>query len=405
MKNKKIIWLVNPYGPIEGESWRDYRFNQFGKFLSNKGYSVIWWTSNFAHHFKHYRSNGLKDIHVTKSFITRLVPVPSYKSNNRFGRYFKDIIFSIKAFHLFNKETKPHLIISADNPLTFSLPSFKFAKNNNIPIIYDQMDLWPEFIESSLPSIFHIFFLPFYHSRKINYSQLSGGISLGKNYLARMRNIQPILLNKPTELIYNGIDVMHFRNLMKNKLNNKLIPFKKKQNELWFIFAGTLGPSYDLINLLEAVKKLNNHNYKFLIAGSGPLMSIVVEFSKKYSNIIYLGKVSPNELYPIYNICDVGLALYTKKSNVDMPDKFYDYTSAGLAIINSLNGEVSDYISKYNLGFNYHAGNLQSLIDAINNLSNSNLMMFKKNSFDIAPLFDTNLQMEKLNKLVKRVIK
>ena len=46
------IWLINPYGPIEGENWRDYRFNQFGKYLANQGHEVIWWTSNFAHHLK-----------------------------------------------------------------------------------------------------------------------------------------------------------------------------------------------------------------------------------------------------------------------------------------------------------------------------------------------------------------
>ena len=66
----RTIWLVNPYGPIEGENWREYSFNQFGKFLSDNGYKVIWWTANFSHHFKKYRSNGWKDIEVNENFIS-----------------------------------------------------------------------------------------------------------------------------------------------------------------------------------------------------------------------------------------------------------------------------------------------------------------------------------------------
>ncbi len=34
MINSKTIWLVNFYGPLEGENWREYSFNQFGKCLS-----------------------------------------------------------------------------------------------------------------------------------------------------------------------------------------------------------------------------------------------------------------------------------------------------------------------------------------------------------------------------------
>jgi glycosyltransferase involved in cell wall biosynthesis len=179
---------------------------------------------------------------------------------------------------------------------------------------------------------------------------------------------------------------------------------KKDINDIWFIYAGTLGPSYDLINLLECAKFFNGSKYKLLIAGSGPLSASVFEFSKSNSNIIYLGKLKPIDLYPIYKLCDVGLATYKNGSNVDMPDKFYDYTAAGLAIINSLKGEVADYIEKYKLGINYDSVKPKNLLEAISSITLENLSIFKSNSFNIGEKFDSNVQITKLYNLVNNII-
>ena len=89
----KEIWLINPYGPIEGENWREYSFNQFGKYLANKGFKTIWWTATFSHHFKRKRANGWKDINVSKYFTIRLVPTTSYKKNFGIGKIYKDFVF------------------------------------------------------------------------------------------------------------------------------------------------------------------------------------------------------------------------------------------------------------------------------------------------------------------------
>ena len=136
----KTIWLVNPYGPIEGENWREYSFNQFGKFLSAQGYKVIWWTASFSHHFKKQRSQGWKDVAVNDNFIIRLVPTTSYTKNFGIGRMYKDFVFGINASKGFKDESKPDLIIAAENPITMGNPSYKYAKKNKIPMIYDQMD-------------------------------------------------------------------------------------------------------------------------------------------------------------------------------------------------------------------------------------------------------------------------
>ena len=406
------IWLVNPYGPIEGENWREYSFNQFGKYLSKNGYKVIWWTASFSHHFKKQRSNGWKDISVNENFIIRLVPTSSYKKNFGLGRLYKDFLFGRNAIKEFNKLNKPDLIIASENPITMGMPSYKFAKANNVPIIYDQMDIWPEFIVNNLKKPFsyiaNFIFIPVYKKRKQLYDSLDGSIALGKHYLEFMQTISPSLKNKPNALVYNGIDVDEFRNHLNDEItNSKLI--KKNENEIWCVFAGTLGPSYDIRGNIESAKKCVSLGYSeihFIIAGSGPFENEVNIADKELDNLTYVGKLLPKDLIPIYGKCDIGLSTYSEGSNVDMCDKFYDYTAAGLAIINSLKGEIFEHIVKEKIGVNYEANNVNSLMEALEYLKNpDNLMICKNNSRKIGLYFDKNKQNENLLHVIKKVLK
>ncbi len=407
----KTIWLVNPYGPIEGENWREYSFNQFGKYLSKNGYNVIWWTASFSHHFKKQRSSGWKDIIVNENFIIKLVPTTSYKKNFGLGRMYKDFVFGKNAIKKFKKSEKPDLIIAAENPLTLGVPSYVYAKKNTIPMIYDQMDIWPEFIVSNLKKPFSLFayllFIPVCRRRKKIYDFLDGSIALGKNYLEFMKKISPSLKEKPNALVYNGIDVAEFRSHLNDVINCSKLN-NKKSNEVWCVFAGTLGPSYDIRCIIECAKrceKLGYYDLRFIIAGSGPFENEVRAAEEKLNNLIYVGKLLPKDLIPIYGKCDIGLSTYSAGSNVDMCDKFYDYTSAGLAIINSLKGEISEHITENKLGVNYEANNMESFMEALKYLRDSNVLnACKNNSWNAGMFFDKNRQNENLLKVISEIL-
>lgn len=407
----KTIWLINPYGPVEGENWRDYSFNQFGKFLSSNGYRVIWWTSNFSHHFKEYRSKGRGDIVVSDNFTIRLVPTTSYKKNFSFGRALKDIVFARNCLKAFRLEEKPDIILSADSPLTFGYPSFAFAKKFDIPIVYDQMDLWPEFIVNNTSLLFkpiiNLALIPFYLKRRACYRQLSGIVALGRNYLSKAFLIRGLDDKIPSALVYNGIDVGEFRSSFNNILSVPSLP-SKRDGDVWCVFAGTFGPSYDIDAILDSARvfaSTDNLNVHFIFAGSGPKESSIIDCSRTLPNVHFIGKRLPSELIPIYAMCDIGLCTYSSDSNVDMPDKFYDYTAAGLAVVNSLSGEIADFIQQYNVGVNYCSDIKGSLHQSILSLINdSHYFECGRNSFNLASFFDVKNQNQKLLDLLNKIL-
>ena len=413
------IWLINPYGPIPSEAWREYRYALFGKFFSDQGHEVIWFTSNFSHHFKRYRSKTWKTIEINRGFKITLVPTSSYYSNVGFGRLFRDCLFSFRMFKYGRHFDVPDIIIYYESPFSFSYSGYQLAKYFKIPVIFDQVDLWPEFFEQYFPRylnrIIKICLLPVYFNRNETNKRMNGFISLANPYLEN-----PLKKLKPENellkaVIYNGIDVKEFKNMMeddeKDEIIKKILP-KKLSSEIWIIFAGTLGPSYDLTTIMFTALEFEQNGFnqfKFIIAGDGPMKNQLNEFITKHKlkNLNYIGFINSATLCRIYKSCDIGLCSYSYKSNVQMPDKFYDFTAAGLAIFNSLNGEISDWVSEKQLGFNYEPGNIEDLKLKLLLLGNNSeqLANFKYRSSKIALEFDKYEQIKKLSEIVNKLVK
>lgn len=412
MSKRKQIWIIASTGPIEGENWRDYLTNLMGKYLSqNSDCDVVWWTSNYSHHFKKYRSHGWKDISINDHFVTRLVPTTSYKRNFGIGRLLSILVYSLNTGRRMKQEDRADLVIG-NSVLTLGYPVFSYGRRFDVPIIVYQGDIWPEFIEMAfghLSRFAHILFTPVYKARIKNYSIASGITALSKNYLEFARSVAPNGHEKPYALVYNGIDVEHFEQMLTKEIPSEVEKaICKQSDEVLCIFAGTFGPSYDITAMIECAKLFdeNDKHVKFVFAGSGPRVSEVTDAAKRQSNVVYLGALKPAELIPVYAICDIGLCPYTAKSNVDMPDKFYDYTAAGLAVVNSLTEEVAERIEAEQIGYNYEASNPIDLYEKIDSIVSKPELLkeMKSRSKKLGQEFDSNVQLSKLSKLIDKVL-
>jgi glycosyltransferase involved in cell wall biosynthesis len=407
-----IIWLINPYGPIPGESWRDYSFSMMAEAFAVRGHDVVWWTSNFSHHFKRFRSKSCHDMHINEHFVVRLVPTTGYRKNIGFGRILRDAVFAYRSYTRGKKMPAPDCIIYSESPLTLGFAGQKLAQYHNCPVVFHQMDLWPELFEQAFPRfirpIVKELLFPIYRNRKKTYNKLSAVTALAKPYLMVPLNEAPALRSRPHAIIYNGIDVQHFRKLMKNDIGlNGILP-KKEEGEIWAVFAGSLGPSYDILTLIEVAKKLENSPLKLriIVAGDGPHRAdLENHMTNKNSRLHYAGKLEPNKLASLYRICDIGLCTYSQRSNVEMPDKIYDYTAAGLPVINSLRGEVSDIVREKQIGLQYRAGDANDLFLVLERLASDHKLRqeMAKNSFSIGMEYDKNIQYKKLVELAEKL--
>lgn len=391
------IWLFNPYGPLPDEGWREYSYVAIGSALAEAGHDVTWWTSNFSHHFKNFRSEGWEDRRLPSGLTIRLVPTPGYRRNIGPGRFVRDVIFGWRALRHAATLPPPDVILTSEPPTMGGLAGPRLAKKTDAALIYDQMDLWPELIVQVLPRFMqplgHLAFWPVYACRRAIFRRLDGAMALARPYLTSITNEIPDGQQPPTLIVYNGIDVPAFRAVMKQPLPADLAAQFDRPG-LKAIFAGSLGPSYDIGPMIDTARTLSDGGITLYIAGDGPQRARVEEAAATNDSLVYLGKLAPDMLPRVYAHCDIGLSCYSASSNVEMCDKFYDYTAAGLIVVNSLGGEVRHWIESGGLGLQYRAGDSASLASALETIATSptKAAAWRAASWKIGTTFDKDVQ-------------
>lgn len=393
------IWLFNPYGPLPDEGWRDYSYVAIGGALAEAGHHVTWWTSNFSHHFKRFRSEGWEERQLGTGMRIRLVPSPGYRSNIGVGRLVRDLVYGLRAYRAALREPPADVIITSEPATMAGYAGARLARKTNAALIYDQMDLWPELMVDMLPRALrqfgHALFFPIYRLRSRLFGRLDGAMALAKPYLDSILRELPAQRSIPQLIVYNGIDVPAFRSAMGSVLPPHLRGHFRRAG-LKAIFAGSLGPSYDIDGMVRAAELLASRRSMttIFIAGDGPRRREVESAATQCTNLVYLGTLDPAVLPSVYAQCDVGLAAYSARSNVEMCDKFYDYTAAGLVIVNSLCGEVKDWVVGAGLGFQYAPGNATELADRLDGIAAdaASTARYKAASWDIGMHFDRAAQ-------------
>jgi glycosyltransferase involved in cell wall biosynthesis len=406
------VWLVGAYGPIPGEGWRDYRTKVIGDFLADAGHEIVWWTPNFSHHFKRFRSTGWEDRVLRSGFRLRLVPTVAYSSNIGFARLCYETVFAWRMYHRASQEQRPDCIAVIDPPRIVSWAAVRLARTLRATLVIDVIDLWPELFVIAFPrwahGFAHVLLSPLRYLRRYNYRQADALTASNETYRlvaleeSRGSDVSPVA-------VFNGIDVEKFRESMREPQPSLdvVLPQEKSAGEVWAIFAGTLGENYDVDTMLQASVLLSKRRspVKILLAGEGPLLARVQQFLRTHSvpNGTYLGKIPAETLPAVYARCDVGLCAYRSGSTVAVPDKTHDYMAAGLPIVNSLGGELENLLRSRRIGIQYTAGDAASLADSLELLANDENLRhgLAQNSFDTAAQFDSKKQYSQFRKIVE----
>lgn len=408
-----IIWIMAPYDSPPGESWRELRAPLIANELLNAGHNVLLWVSNFSFHTKKYRCKDWQDLAMTPQYTVRFVPTTSYSANISLARVLSEYHFARNVYRRGINEARPDCIIAREPPQFNGHYSVALAKHFDCSLIHDVYDLWPEFFASIFPKFFgkfaDIIFTPLYMWRTRNWSHADAVAALAAEYLRVTLRSVPKLRSRPSRLVYNGIDVKALRSKIEDHKTNNSRRDNEKSVQVQAIYAGALGSSYDISTMLSACEILRERGVplKVVIAGDGPLRGDVERFltTKKNTIIEYVGKLKPEDLYKVYAESEIGLAVYSSRSNVEMPDKFYDYTAAGLAIVTSLKGEIAEVINDKEVGILYEAENAQDLANKLEYLviNRDFRKRAAQSSYDIAMNYDCHLQYQKFVDLVEQV--
>lgn len=395
------IWIVNPYGTLPSEGWREYRSSMLARALAEKGARVRWWISDIEHRSKLRRPVEIIDPHLPNGVNVQVVQSRAYRGNISFGRILYERSFAAGFKRQSQLLDKPDLIVLADPALFFAGSVVEYAKRHKIPIILDVLDLWPELFNILLPSCVSSFgeliFAPLYMRRDRLVLNSAAVTAVTSDYLTQVtRRVKP----SRSEVVYLGVD------------RSTLKPAKSVYrfgDTLELIYAGTLGEAYDMPTLLAAIEAMAKANrpVRFTIAGDGPWRPQVISAAARFpKHIRFLGQVAAETLPDFYADAHVGLATYGEGSTVSMPVKLFDYMAAGLATIGSMQGEASELLSKGG-GALYRAGSPVSLEEKIEfYIAHPEILASNRQfSFNKSKEFDQHIQHSRFADLIGYIVR
>lgn len=131
---------------------------------------------------------------------------------------------------------------------------------------------------------------------------------------------------------------------------NYIIDFKKLENKLNVVYAGTLNRGRQIEKMVEILKELENINL-ILMGTEGEW---IAEKYSNYKNIYYLGEQDENLAHKIVSQCDLGLIPYDKNRkyyNIAYPTKLSFYITAGIPFLSTDVKEVKSINEKYQFGY------------------------------------------------------
>jgi glycosyltransferase involved in cell wall biosynthesis len=368
------IWLISLFDPTPLDEPIYPRFIGIAEAALRKGHKVIHFTSTFRHTKKEHRFTESNTKQIKKGYRVHFTHSMEYQRNISPRRFIAHRDYAKKLVREFSGFDKPDIIFMSMPPLSTVSEVTKWAKQNRVPVVIDIIDPWPDsFIKdvpNQLKATARVLLKPFYDKLKGALKRSAAVTAISNGYLDWASQFHAA--EKPTHPFYLAIDLEAIQaGLKKYKA-------EKKDHPLRLIYAGSLASSYDIPTMVEAAKILDRKyraQSQFVITGKGPQLNMIEQAQKQTNNIQYLGWVSKEELIRQYALAHLGLIQHKNSLTQTITYKFFNYMSAGLPLLNSLQSEMANLIEKNQLGLNNKEQDVEALVKNIEiYLQNPNLL-------------------------------
>ena len=262
--------------------------------------------------------------------------------------------------------TRYDLVFATSTPLTAGIPGIFARWLKRKPFVFEVRDLWPE-----LPKAMGVITSPVILTAMsvlewVTYKSANKlvGLSPGIVQGIERHNIK----SKDVALIPNGYDLNIFSGEIEHWRPNTI-----KDTDFLAIFTGTHGIANGLDAVLDAaaeLQKRNRDDIKLLLVGQGRLKPALQQRAKEENlrNIVFHDPIDKEQLARLMASADIGMqvlanvpAFYYGTS----PNKFFDYISAGLPVLNNYPGWLAEMIEEHRCGLTVEPENPKAFADAL----------------------------------------
>jgi len=405
------IWVVNegePLPMLTGKG-RLMRGGMLADYFSCASNEVVWWFSTFLHYQKEYYCYSDKVIKLKTNLELRLLHVKkAYKSNISIARikYCKDLAKKfLTAIKDIPENKKPDIIYCSWPLIELADVCVKYGKENNIPVVIDIRDFWPDIFIQPLPKVLKpigILGIALLYGKKTkfvmrNATMVSGVIPKAMNFAVQYgRQLSPY--DHPVYLAYK-----------KKPLSERSVVFLKelgiKKGDFVVVYYGSITLRISQLDIIkQAAFKLQHTNVKFVICGSGPDLDALKQNTS--SNIFFCGYRNAAEISEVSSVAKLGLLPYKNTTDFidSLPNKIGEYLAEGIPVLTSLTGLSKSVLEENECGSYF--SDVETLCNVIDSyFDNSKLEKQKRNAFKVYnSLFNADIVYPAFEKDLEKIV-
>lgn len=149
------VWLLqaNEPMPIVNKGQRLFRMGLIAEELTKRGHEVIWFATTFNHFEKKQMYNEDTNIKVNDKYELKLIWAPGYKKNISVRRIINHKYMALRLRKIIKNLEKPDLIYTSFPTIDFAEEAVRYGQKNNVPVIIDIRDLWPDIFNHNISKI------------------------------------------------------------------------------------------------------------------------------------------------------------------------------------------------------------------------------------------------------------
>jgi glycosyltransferase involved in cell wall biosynthesis len=278
------------------------------------------------------------------------------------------------------------------NDLDTLLPNYLIARMKKLPLVYDS----------------HEYFTGVPELQKRNFVRGVWKL-IEKNIFPKLRHVMTV--SESVAEMYEkeyGVRPVVIRNCARSTAGINPLPaheLPKKEGQMLLIYqGGGINIERGGEELIEAVSRLNN--VSLLIAGGGDVINSLKDLASRLNctdRVRFIDRMPWNKLMRYTKSADAGLTL-DKDTNPNyrfsLPNKLFDYISAGIPVIAGDLAEVTKIIREYNCGLIIPEVTPDEIVKAVKKLTDDpeNLNKLRQNAVNASGYLNWETESEKVKK-------
>ena len=372
VENALNIWLVQIGEPLPlVKGVRRQRLSMLSEMLARKGHKVTRWASSFDHLTKK-KVFFDEEIKCSDNLTVKFLNGIGYKKNISIRRYLDHKILARDFITKARKQEKPDVILVATPPHNMAYSVVNFAKANNIPVIVDIRDQWPDiFFEKLSPGMKKVakgVFCYEFIQIKNALTRADALTGVVKDFL--MWGLESAGRDKLEcdKVFYIGTNLAD--DVSESAVRPEIKELVRRMSGKFVVtYMGSFGELQHPLALVQAAKKISRESSDifFVIGGDGKYMDEVRTEAAGLTNSAITGWLTHEEIMYVLRNSHVGVCPLNQDIPL-FPNKVFMYFSAFLPVISSAGGELRDLMKDRGVGLYFKPNDVDGLSRNINKL-------------------------------------